>query len=116
MLVTKRVPCFLSGNYLEGRDFYFDLRIAVAAGIDYLLARNQDLDRTRPAADEVNDFEAVTFAQFGGGPTIARNDVAIEFDRNAVGFHAKIFNESCQRERLDGLAEHTLFTVDLQLH
>jgi hypothetical protein len=50
------------------------------------------------AADEMHDFEPVAFFQVCVAPSIAGNDFAVQLDRDAVGLHAKDFNEGreCQ--------------------
>ena len=46
-----------------------------------------------PAADEMDDFEFVAAGQLSRGPAVPRNELAIEFNRNAIWLHAKLVQE-----------------------
>jgi len=48
----------------------------------------------RSAADEVNDFEAVSIVQWSLRPLLARDDFAVQFDGYAVRLHAEARDES----------------------
>ncbi len=69
----------------------------------------------RTAADEVDDFEAVAFVQLSFRPAIARDDVAVEFDSDAIGFHAELLDEVCDRER-GANVEGFWLAVDVDVH
>lgn len=65
------------------------------------------------AADEVDDLESIAVGEIGRCPFIAGNDLAIEFNRNAVLLHPEVLEKHCQRldrGKLAGLA------VDLEIH
>jgi hypothetical protein len=47
----------------------------------------------RSAADEVDDFEAVSVVQWGLRPLVAGDDLAVQFYGYAVGLHAERFDE-----------------------
>ena len=49
--------------------------------------------RPRAAADEVDDFEFVAIGELGFGPAVAANEFAIQFDGDAIGFHAELCNK-----------------------
>jgi hypothetical protein len=65
------------------------------------------------AADEVDDLQAVFIVKFGGTPALAREDVEIQFDGDAVVLHAEVFDERGDGERVGKLA---LLAVDLKSH
>ena len=65
------------------------------------------------AADEVDDFEAVAVRQIGVGPAVARDDVAIALNGDAVGFHAELLDEGGER---GDLSEFALRPVDDEFH
>jgi hypothetical protein len=67
------------------------------------------------AADEMNDFQAVAVVEFRCLPTIARDNVTIQFNRDAVGFHRKGLDEHGESQGFGGF-EHAIFSVDLKLH
>ncbi|MCU1300078.1 MAG: hypothetical protein JWQ87_362 [Candidatus Sulfotelmatobacter sp.] len=73
---------------------------------------------TGAAADKVDDFEAVAVFQRGLGPAVAGDDVAVEFNRDAVGLHAERFDQRSEREvvRADGIGKGTLVSVNVQSH
>jgi hypothetical protein len=54
------------------------------------------------AADEVDDLEAVAFGKKRGGPAVAGDNVAVEFDGNAVRLHAELFDQGGQGEPVVG--------------
>jgi hypothetical protein len=66
-----------------------------------------------PAADEVDDLQAVPFGQAGLCPLIAGNDAAIQFYGYAIGFHSQMVDKTSERERS---AEVPRFAIDVQLH
>src|SRR5215469_4410229 len=65
------------------------------------------------AAHEVDDFHAVTIIENCFGPAVARYDVAIQFDRHAVGLDSKGFDQVGNSE---GRFEAALVTVDVEFH
>jgi len=70
------------------------------------------------AAYEVDDFEAVAVFELRFGPALSRDDVAVEFDRDAVGLHVEGFDQDCEREETAALrgGEGAFFSIDLQFH
>ena len=49
------------------------------------------------AADEMNDFQPVAFAELCLGPLLARHNVAIEFDGNAIVLHSQLLYQGGER-------------------
>ena len=47
----------------------------------------------RSAADEMDDFQAVSVVQWSLRPLVAGDDLAVEFDGYAVGLHAESGDE-----------------------
>jgi hypothetical protein len=66
------------------------------------------------AADEVDDLETVAFGEKRGGPAVAGDNVAVEFDGNAVRLHAELFDQGGQGELVAG--KLALFAIDEQTH
>jgi hypothetical protein len=66
------------------------------------------------AADEMDDLEAVAFGEKRGGPAVAGDNVAVEFDGNAVRLHAELFDQGRQGEAVGG--KLPLFAIDQQTH
>ena len=62
------------------------------------------------AAYEVDDFQFVSVVERGLGPLIAGDDVAVEFDGEAIGLHAEGLDQGGQGCGLGGLR----FAVDGQ--
>ena len=50
----------------------------------------------RSAADEVDDFQAVSVVQWSLRPLVAGDDFAVQFYSYAVGLHAEACNERAQ--------------------
>jgi len=48
------------------------------------------------AAHEVDDFQPVAFVEVGTAPFVAGSDFTVEFDGDAVGLHAELFDEGGQ--------------------
>lgn len=48
--------------------------------------------RNPSAAYEVDDFQLVAFGQVGFGPLLAWDDAAVQLYRDAVLFHAELFD------------------------
>src|SRR5579862_6108124 len=70
------------------------------------------------AADEMNDLQAIAFFESRAAPAIARNDGAVQFNRNAIGFHPQSFNQRGKGKRSRGslFRERAFFSVDAQPH
>ena len=51
------------------------------------------------AADEVHDLEVVAVIEPGFGPAVAGDDVTVQLNCYAVGFHAQQIYECGERER-----------------
>ena len=68
----------------------------------------------RSATDEVDEFKFVAIVEAGVGPTVAGNNVTIEFDGDAVGFHGECFHQS--GESGNRKIEGSFFSVDLEFH
>ena len=66
------------------------------------------------AADEMDDLEAVAFAEERGGPAVAGDNVAVEFDGHAVRLHPELFDQRGQGEPVGG--KLALFAIDEQTH
>ncbi len=64
------------------------------------------------AAHEVNDFQLVAVLECCGFPVGARDDVAIEFDGDAIAFHLQFGNELGDV----GGGDLALFAVNSELH
>jgi len=65
------------------------------------------------AADEVDDFQAVTVAQERLLPFVARNDFQIQLDGDTVGLAAQLRNQSRESEAVRNVSG---FAVDLESH
>jgi hypothetical protein len=74
--------------------------------------------RRTAAADEVDDFEAVTVLEMSLRPAVAGDDVAVEFDGHAVGLHREGFDQCCEGEVgcESAIGEAAFFSVDVKLH
>ena len=68
------------------------------------------------AADEVDDFQLISFVECGLGPAIARNNVAIQFYGHAVGLHAESFHKRGEGKGRRSVGEVALFPIDLKFH
>jgi hypothetical protein len=66
------------------------------------------------AAYEVDDLEFVAIIEVGLGPAVAGDDVAIQFDGNAVGLHGEGFYQSGKSGNRG--IEGSFFTVDSEFH
>jgi hypothetical protein len=64
----------------------------------------------------MDDLQAVAFMKMSLGPAVARDDFAIEFDGDAVGFHSKDLHEGGEGERNGRLGECTFVAVDVKFH
>jgi hypothetical protein len=69
---------------------------------------------TRAAADEMNDFELVILVQDCVSPTVARDNVAVQFDGHAVSLHAERFHQ--RRKGGNRGVESLLFPIDVEFH
>ncbi len=45
------------------------------------------------SADEMHDLQTVTVVELGGGPFRARDNLAIEFYRDTIAFHAELLDK-----------------------
>ena len=63
----------------------------------------------RAAADEVDDLDAVAFAERRALPVGAAEDFAVEFDGEALGFERELFDETFDGQPSAG---RVLFPVD----
>src|SRR5271166_930807 len=61
----------------------------------------------------MHDLEAVTVVELGTGPLRARDNLAIEFHRDAVALHAELLDQLGQPQ---GVRKFLLFAVDEQVH
>jgi hypothetical protein len=70
------------------------------------------------AADEVDDFEAVAVFEMSLQPAVAGDDVAVEFNRYAVGLHGEGFDQGCEGEVgcESAIGEAAFFSVDVKIH
>jgi hypothetical protein len=67
----------------------------------------------QPTADEVDDFQSVVIRKLRLGPARSRNEVAVEFDGDAVGLEAKFGQE---RGYAEVGGKFAVFAVDDELH
>jgi len=63
----------------------------------------------------VDDLQAIAFIQVGIAPLIAGNDLAIQFDSNAVSLHPETFDKRRQVE-WSGCIEIPRFAIDCEFH
>src|SRR5579863_1205673 len=70
----------------------------------------------KAAADEVDDFEAVTFVERSFRPAVARHDVAIQLNSHAVRLHAEGFDQRRQGEGRLSFAESAFVPVEVKFH
>ena len=83
-------------------------------GVRLLLeTRNLKLETDLSPADEVHDLQAVAIAEFGLSPLGARDDLAIEFDSDAIALHAKLLDQLGKRQ---GIGKALAFAVDKDVH
>jgi hypothetical protein len=61
----------------------------------------------------LHDLQLIAVGQAGLGPTLTRNNVAVQFDGDTVGLHAKLPD---QRRQGEWGGETALFSVDNQFH
>jgi hypothetical protein len=61
----------------------------------------------------VYDFQPVSVSELDPFPLIARNDVAVQFDRHAIRLHPKSLNQAGQT---NGRVETPVFSVDEHFH
>jgi hypothetical protein len=62
----------------------------------------------------VDDLEFVALVESGLGPAVAGDDVAIQFNGDAVGLHAEGFNQSSESGKRG--IECSLLSVDVEFH
>jgi len=58
----------------------------------------------------------IAFVERRVGPAIARDDVAIEFDGDAVRLHAEVIDECGESEWGRNAREVSIFAVDAEFH
>src|SRR5499427_6690360 len=58
---------------------------------------NHDFRESRSSADKLNNLELIAFLERGVRPSVSGHDVAVEFNSDPVGLHAKQFDESSKR-------------------
>ncbi len=51
-----------------------------------------------PAADEMDDFQAVSILEHGFQPAAARYDIEVQLNRHPLGFHRHLLHQSRQRK------------------
>jgi hypothetical protein len=86
------------------------LNVLNILGVSGGLSRKQSVDKgvTRevPArqreesspADELHDLQVIAIAQDGFGPLLTGDNAAIQFNRNPIGFHAQLLEQSGERK------------------
>jgi hypothetical protein len=67
----------------------------------------------KTATDKVYDFQPVPFPKLRLRPLLARDDVAIEFDGDAILLHAQLLYQGGKRQRKGEIAG---FAINLQRH
>jgi len=65
------------------------------------------------AADEVDNFERIAVLKLGGGPAITGEQIAVEFDSDAVGLHVQLDEQVRHCRDRDELA---IFAVNGKSH
>ena len=65
------------------------------------------------SADELHNLQLIAFGKLGLGPVLPRDNVAVQFNRDAIGLHAQLLDEAGKRE---WNVEAALFPVDDQFH
>ncbi len=61
----------------------------------------------------MDDFQFVAITELGCCPTVARNEVTVEFDGNTVGLHAEVRKKS---REAGNCGEFAVFAVDSEFH
>ena len=75
---------------------------------------NRSTDLSHGAsAHEMYDFQTVAFFEASAGPLLAGNNPLIQFDCDAVGFHAQLEKQPLERQRNRAVA---ILTIDLNFH
>lgn len=94
-----------------------NVKAKASRGVDHNGAdefRTEEAESGAAAADKVDDLEAVTLGEKRGGPAVAGDNVAVEFDGDPVRLHAELFDQGGQGEALAG--KLPLFAIDEQTH
>jgi len=65
------------------------------------------------AADKLNDFQPVAFPKGRLRPLVARDDLAVQFNCNAILLHAQLLYQGGKRQ---GGCEIAAFAIDLKFH
>jgi hypothetical protein len=68
----------------------------------------------RTTADKVDEFESVSLMEAGVCPAVSGNNVAIQFNGDAIGLHAERFDESGQGQNLG--IESSFLSIDVEFH
>ena len=68
--------------------------------------------KRRSATYELDDFKAIAVVQFGLGPLITGNNLAVQFNRDTVCFHTKMLNKRAETSCGCRLS----FAVDDEVH
>ena len=68
------------------------------------------------AAYEVDDLKFVAIIEDSVGPAVSRDDVAIQFNGDAVRFHPEHLYESAQCEGSWRVRELPFFAIDVEFH
>jgi hypothetical protein len=62
-------------------------------------------------------FQSVAVVQQRFGPAVAGDDVAVEFDGDAIGLHAERFDQGCEGELgARRIREGAGFAIDMKIH
>lgn len=64
-------------------------------------------------ADEVDDLETIAVVQLRSCPPVAGNDVAVQFNGDAIAFHAQVLDQRSDGERI---GQVTRFAIDFEVH
>ena len=94
-----------------------NVKMKPSGGVDHNGAdefKTEEPESGAAAADEMDDLEAVAFGEQRGGPAVAGDNVAVEFDGNAVRLHAELFDQGGEGEPVGG--KLALFAIDEQTH
>jgi len=74
--------------------------------------RRAKLSVFRSASDELDNLQPVSVVQWSLRPLVAGHDLAVQFDRHAVGLHAEPFDERTQ----SFCGRDLSFAIDRQVH
>jgi hypothetical protein len=71
--------------------------------------------RVRTSTHEMDDLETIALVEDRLRPTVAGNDIAIQFDGDPVELHAEGFDERGECEAIGGF-EGLFFPIDVEFH